>query len=189
MSVLIKLAWIFFKIGLLTFGGGYAMLPLIQDELVHTGWMTAEQFANIVGIAEMTPGALSINAATYVGYQQAGIPGALVASISLATPSLGAVLLLAGIFRRLHREKSGQAVFGLLRPVVAGLVVGAAFVLLMAGLYPEPTTGISSGLPDTMPDWRASAIAIVAAFATLRTRLHPAVLIILCGIAGILIFL
>lgn len=187
MSLLAQLAWIFFKIGLLTFGGGYAMLPLIQDELVRSGWMTPAEFANIIGVAETTPGALSINAATFVGYQQAGIPGALAASLALAAPSLGAVLLLAGVFRRLRDEKNGQAVFGLLRPVVAGLVASAALSLLLAGLWLEPAAPGTSRLA-TLPDLRAVLLAAAACFAVLRTRLHPALVILLCGAAGALLF-
>ncbi len=184
MKLLVQLAWIFFKIGLLTFGGGYAMLPLIQGELVASGWMTPAQFADVIGIAEATPGALSINAATFVGYQQAGIPGALTASIALAAPSMGAVLLLAGVFRRLRDERNGQAVFGFLRPVVAGLVASAALALLQAGLWPAPGTDRLG----TLPDLRAVLLAALAGFAVLRTRLHPALVILLCGAAGALLF-
>lgn len=187
MSLLLRLAYVFFKIGLLTFGGGYAMLPLIQDELVRSGWMTPAQFANILGVAETTPGALSINAATYVGYEQAGLAGALVASVSLALPSLTAVVLLAGFFRTLRDGAAGKAVFGTLRPVVAGLVVSAAIGLLLAGVWPA-SADPAAGRFATPPDARAVLLAGAAFLAAAHTRLHPALLVLLCGAVGLVLF-
>ena len=85
----LQLLYVFFKIGLLGFGGGYAMLSLIQFEVVdHFGWMTITQFSDMLAISQMTPGPVSINTATYVGYEVAGIPGAVMATISLCLPSV-----------------------------------------------------------------------------------------------------
>ena len=187
MMILLRLAAMFFKIGLLTFGGGYAMLPLIQDELVRSGLMTAEQFANILGVAETTPGALSINAATYVGFEQAGVAGAVVASVALAMPSLTAVMLLAGFFRKLRGGSAGAVVFGTLRPVVAGLVVSAAIGLLLAGVWPAPHDPALARFAAA-PDPLAILLAAAAFFAASRTKLHPALLVLLCGAAGVVLF-
>lgn len=187
MTLLAQLAFVFFKIGLLTIGGGYAMLPLIQDELVRSGWMTAAEFANILGVAETTPGAFAINAATYVGYEQAGVAGAVVASVALALPSLTAILLLAGFFRKVRDGAAGQAIFGTLRPVVAGLVVSAAIGLLLAGLWPG-ASGRAAERFATPPDLRAVVLTVAAFLAAARTRLHPALVVVSCGVAGAVLF-
>ena len=80
MNIYLQLIWSFFKIGCLTIGGGYAMLPLIQQEIEHHGWLTTAQFMDILAIAEITPGPLSVNAATYIGYRTAGVTGSLLAT-------------------------------------------------------------------------------------------------------------
>ena len=186
MNIYFRLAGIFFKIALLTFGGGYAMLPLIQAELISSGMMTEAKFADILGVAEMTPGALAINSATYVGFEQAGIPGALIASFALALPSLTAVILLAEFVRRVRGGPGGAAVFGLLRPVVAGMVVSAALGLLKIGIIP-PGSDLSGGWLAAI-EWPAVGLAILVCWAASRTRMHPALLMLLCGVAGVLIF-
>ena len=85
--ILLKLFVTFFKIGLFTIGGGYAMLALIRQEIVRHGWLTVQEFVDIVGIAEMTPGPIAVNAATFVGYRTAGLGGALLATAGVALPS------------------------------------------------------------------------------------------------------
>jgi len=186
MTIYFRLAGIFFKIALLTFGGGYAMLPLIQAELISSGMTTEAKFADIVGVAEMTPGALAINSATYVGYEQAGIPGALIASIALALPSLTAIVLLAEFVRRVRGGSGGAAVFSLLRPVVAGMVVSAALGLLKIGIM-RPGSDLAAGWLAAI-EWPAVLMACLACWAAARTRLHPALLMLLCGAAGVLVF-
>lgn len=116
----------FFKIGMFTIGGGYAMLALIQQEIVRHAWMTPQDFVDVLGIAEATPGPIAINAATFVGYRTAGIPGALVASLAVVFPSLLAVIVVSSMWERYKNSVVVQRMFAGIRPVVVGLVAAAA---------------------------------------------------------------
>ena len=119
----------FFKIGLFTLGGGYAMLALIRQEIIRYGWITPAEFVDIVGIAEMTPGPIAVNAATFVGYRSAGIAGALVATSAVVLPSLFSVIIVSRAWEKYKSSKTVQDMFGGIRPVVVGLV-GAAAVMV-----------------------------------------------------------
>ena len=111
----------FFKIGLFTIGGGYAMLPLMQEEIARYGWITPAEFIDIIAIAEMTPGAIAVNTATFAGFRTAGIIGAIVATAALALPSLLIIVPLSN-FWEVHREHPIlKAVFNGIKPAVAGL--------------------------------------------------------------------
>lgn len=127
----LQLLYVFFKIGLLGFGGGYAMLSLIQFEVVdHFGWMTVTQFSDMLAISQMTPGPVSINTATYVGYEVAGIPGAVVATIALCLPS---ILMMYFVMRFMINNKENrfmQYILSGLRPVLGGLILAAALLLV-----------------------------------------------------------
>lgn len=127
----LQLLYVFFKIGLLGFGGGYAMLSLIQFEVVdHFHWMTVTQFSDMLAISQMTPGPVSINTATYVGYEVAGIPGAVVATIALCLPS---ILMMYFVMRFMIDNKENrfmQYILTGLRPVLGGLILAAALLLV-----------------------------------------------------------
>lgn len=129
--VYLQLLYVFFKIGLLGFGGGYAMLSLIQFEVVdHFNWMTISEFSDMLAISQMTPGPVSINTATYVGYSVAGVPGAIVATVSLCLPS---VFLMYLVIRFLFKNKDNryvQYIMSGLRPVLGGLILAAALMLM-----------------------------------------------------------
>lgn len=129
--VYLQLLYVFFKIGLLGFGGGYAMLSLIQFEVVdHFNWMTITEFSDMLAISQMTPGPVSINTATYVGYSVAGVPGAIVATVSLCLPS---VFLMYLVIRFLFKNKDNryvQYIMSGLRPVLGGLILAAALMLM-----------------------------------------------------------
>ena len=129
--VYLQLLYVFFKIGLLGFGGGYAMLSLIQFEVVdHFNWMTITEFSDMLAISQMTPGPVSINTATYVGYSVAGVLGAIVATVSLCLPS---VFLMYLVIRFLFKNKDNryvQYIMSGLRPVLGGLILAAALMLM-----------------------------------------------------------
>ena len=129
--VYLQLLYVFFKIGLLGFGGGYAMLSLIQFEVVdHFNWMTITEFSDMLAISQMTPGPVSINTATYVGYSVAGVPGAIVATVSLCLPS---IFLMYLVIRFLFKNKDNryvQYIMSGLRPVLGGLILAAALMLM-----------------------------------------------------------
>ncbi len=103
----------FFKIGLFSFGGGYAMLPFIQEQTIEVhGWLTTAEFLDILGIAQVTPGPISVNTATFVGYRLAGIPGALISTFAVILPSFIIVMIISFFFKKFQTSKFIQDVFG-----------------------------------------------------------------------------
>ncbi|WP_294552367.1 chromate transporter [uncultured Pseudoflavonifractor sp.] len=147
--IYLQLFWSFFQIGLFSIGGGYAAMPLIQHQVVDLHpWLTMTQFADIMTIAEMTPGPVAINSATFVGIQVAGIPGALVATVSCVLPSCVIVMLLAYIYYRFKGLTLVQGILFGLRPAVVAMIASAGISLLILSLYgtrtlPADLTGIN----------------------------------------------
>ncbi len=132
------LFWTFLKIGLFTIGGGYAMIPLIQHEVIEVhGWMTVEQFAEFVGIAESTPGPFAVNISTFAGMQVAGVAGSLCATLGVVFPSLVIILLVAGIFHQALKHWAVRAALNGAKPAVVGLIGAAGFTLLRHTLMPS----------------------------------------------------
>ncbi len=122
--ILIKLFWEFFKIGAFTFGGGYAMIPLIEKEIVNKyHWLTMEQFTDLIAIAEMTPGPIAINSATFVGYKVARFLGAVAGTLGVVLPSFLIIWAIASVFFGFQDNRIVQAAFKGLRPAVLGLII------------------------------------------------------------------
>lgn len=124
----------FFKAGLFAVGGGLATVPFIREMGAVYGWVTEAEVANIVAIAESTPGPIGVNAATYVGFQVAGIPGAIVATIGLITPSVIIIILVAKAIRKYSDSYLVKSLFTGLRPAAIGLITAAGFSLLLVAL-------------------------------------------------------
>ncbi|WP_290053085.1 chromate transporter, partial [uncultured Muribaculum sp.] len=131
MAVYIKLIWAYMKIGLFGFGGGYAMLALIEREIVTPGWITKQMFTDVVAVSQMTPGPIGINSATYIGYAVTGsVWGSVVATITVVLPSF-LLVLYAGHFIRRHKDSTAiRGIFAGLRPVVIGLIASAAILMM-----------------------------------------------------------
>ncbi len=129
--MLISLFLAFLQVGAFSVGGGYAAMPLIQSITVDThGWLTLSEFGNLVTIAEMTPGPIAINAATFVGMRLAGIPGAICATMGCISPSLVLVSLLSVLYSKYRSGGTMQCILGTLRPVVVALIASAALSLI-----------------------------------------------------------
>jgi len=179
--MILELFWIFFKIGLFSFGGGYAMIPLIQNEIVSRGWLTSEGFANIVGIAEMTPGPIAINMATFIGYKTVGVFGSAVATFGVALPSVLLILLVSRIFFRYQQHPLKKGIFYGMRPVIVGLIFSAAYFIAETSLFfvkPNEWGGKFFGNID----WISVGIALLTVFCIRKYKLHP---ILLLGIGGV----
>lgn len=147
LTTLILLYWTFFKVGLFTFGGGYAAIPLMEAELITgQGWMTASEFLDIIAVAEMTPGPVAINAATFVGFRMAGIGGALLATLGVITPALVLLLLLGRFLMRWIRDPRIESFLMGLRPAFIALILLAAFTLGREALVDLQTILIAAGL-------------------------------------------
>ena len=176
MSIYIKLIIAYLKIGLFGFGGGYAMLSLIQREIVGHGWITNSMFTDIVAISQMTPGPIGINSATYIGYVATGnnILGSIIVTITVVLPSYLLVLYASHYVRR-HRENSIiQGIFFGLRPVVVGLIASAALLLMNRENFTDNTWSIG--------------ICIASFCIVYFTKIHPIYVIVMAGVAGLLIY-
>lgn len=169
-----QLLYTFFKIGLFSFGGGYAMLSLIQDEVVGAHqWMSHGEFADIVAISQMTPGPISINCATYIGYTTTGSPfGSALATLGLIAPSI-ILMLIASIFiYKLRGNRYLKNVLRAMRPIVIGLILSAAFLLYNEENFIDIYSYI------------IFAVSLVLAF----MKINPLFIIVLSGVAGCLIY-
>lgn len=134
--ILLKLFFAFIQVGLFSVGGGYAAIPLIQEQIVDIyGMMTLEEFSDLITVAEMTPGPISINSATFVGMRIAGIPGVLICSIGCIIPSFCICLTLAHFYYKYRSVSGVQIVLGSLRPAVVALIASAGASILMLGLF------------------------------------------------------
>lgn len=188
--IYLKLIWSYLKIGIFGFGGGYAMLALIEREIVGQGWITEKVFTDIVAISQMTPGPIGINSATYIGYvvpQTAspefaspvyGILGSILCTLVVVLPS-SLLVLFASHFIHKHKDSAAiKGIFSGLRPVVVGLIASAALLLM---------NGENFGTDSYSVGWSVAICA--AAFCTVYfTRLHPIFVIIAAGLAGLFIF-
>ncbi len=177
--IYLQLFYSYLKIGFFGFGGGSAMLSLIQNEVVvQNEWMTNAEFADIVAVSQMTPGPIAINSATYVGYTVAGFWGSVVATVSVCLPALTLMILITRFFLHLRDNHYVKGVIAGMRPVVTGMI-GAAVLLLM---FPESKDGAS--FVDGW-SWVLFAVAMIASY----KKVNPILLIILSAIAGIVIYM
>lgn len=136
MVLLFKLFFAFIQVGMFSVGGGYAAIPLIQEQIVNIhGLMTMEEFSDLITVAEMTPGPISINSATFVGMRIAGIPGVLLCSIGCIIPSFCICLVLAHFYYKYRTVGGVQVVLGAMRPAVVALIGSAGASILMLGLF------------------------------------------------------
>ena len=120
----------FFKIGLFTIGGGYAMIPIVQDTVLEHGWMTSFEFLDLLGVCESTPGPIAVNMATYIGSTQAGILGGLIATIGVVLPSFLIMLLIASLLKKVNNNGYFQAFIKGVVPVVSGLIACCGLFLI-----------------------------------------------------------
>ncbi|MBM7582864.1 chromate transporter [Caldicoprobacter guelmensis] len=188
----LELLWTFFKIGLFTIGGGYAMIPLIQQEIVNHGWLTFKETIDMIAVSEMTPGPFAINAATFVGVKTGGIPGATFATVGVVLPSFIIVTLVAKYSARFKDQPLLQyALYGL-RPAVIGLIASAAFLIARTTFFmaSNGSVRIFVDIRNILNaiNWRAVLIFVVAIIASLKYKMHPIFLIVLSGVLGIILY-
>lgn len=173
-----QLFFSFLQIGLFSVGGGYAAIPLIQSQVTaqHT-WLTMQEFTDLVTIAEMTPGPIAVNAATFVGLRIASVPGAVIATLGCITPALVFVSVLAVLYKKYSSVATLQSVLLCLRPVVVALILGAGLSILSQVLFNGQAAAISS------IDWFGATSFAVAFFVLRKYKLNPIMVMCLCGAA------
>jgi chromate transporter len=186
---LLTLFWMFFKIGLFTFGGGYAMIPLIEQEVVGAGYIDQVLLYDFIGIAESTPGPIAINMATFIGTHELGFLGAVAATIGVALPSFIIILLIASLGSKFLKSRFVNEAFKGLKPAVIGLILSVSVVLIVRGVLPN--INFSSLIFDfTGFNFKNLIIlTLVAGFAFLKKKPNPIHIILLSAILGIGIYL
>ena len=193
--IFLKLFFSFFKIGLFGFGGGYAMVSYIQDEVVRkNGWISTADYTDIIAISQMTPGPIGINSATYCGYaavmndaamnpqalEWMGILGSFVATIALILPSFILMLLISIFLMKFRKHPVVEMVMSGLRPAVVGLLAAAALCLMTKENFSAPSI-------DMWQFWISVALFVATFIGTRVYKIHPITMICLSGLAGLIL--
>ena len=185
--IYLQLFWEYFKVGLFAIGGGMATIPFLYDLADKTGWFTHAQLADMLAVSESTPGAIGINMATYVGYTTAGIPGALIATIGLAMPSVIVILLIARVLQQFRHNRYVEAAFYGLRPASTGMIASAGVLVVSIALMNVDLYQITGALTDLFR-WKAVLLAAVVLVLTNwvkpTKKWHPIVFIGLSALIG-----
>ncbi len=166
MSVLLELFLVFFKLGLFTFGGGYAMIPLISDEVVNRGWATEAEIMNLIAVSESTPGPIAINMATFIGASQGGLLGAVIATLGVVLPAFIIILLIASVIKGLLQFAGVKAFLSGVRPVVVGLIISTGIMLVVTVIL-----GVSAIGDPVQFDYKALIIFLLVAGVSLGYKL------------------
>lgn len=171
----------FIKIGAFSFGGGYAMIPLFEREIVFHHWTAAADYTKMIAVAQLIPGPFAIDSAAYIGYKVSGFPGALIASVALAIPSFIILLLITHYYIQFKNNNEMKSALESVRPAVIALLIGAAYII---GVQPMMTIWRSFS-------WQSgSALFLMVAGILLlqKTKINPVLFIILFGAAGLVLF-
>ncbi|MBP1155913.1 MULTISPECIES: chromate transporter [unclassified Paenibacillus] len=177
--MLMSLFFVFLQIGFVSFGGGYAMIPVIRHEVLQHGWISQQEFNDLVALAGMSPGPIVTNIATLIGYKTAGIGGAVLSTLGMVLPSLILIIVISAFYYKVQKANWVQATFYGLKPVVTGMIVYAA---------------IHFGIPNGgfgLLSWHTAGTLIIIALcivALLKYRVHPLAVIAMSGLLGIAFF-
>lgn len=183
---LLQLFIAFFKIGLFTFGGGYAMIPLITNEVTAKGWMETSEIVNFIAVSESTPGSLGINISTYVGYEVAGLLGAFIATLGVVLPSFIVILIVAKCFEKFKASKTVSGCMSGLKPAVIGLIASSVISVGKTAFFPESLypNGASLSVFTDVAFYISLASFAVMLVLSLK-KLHPILIICLSAAVGI----
>lgn len=178
--ILLTLLVTFAKIGLFTIGGGYAMIPMIKDEVMAHGWISANELIDFIAVSESTPGPFAINIATFIGTNTAGFWGAVFATFGVVLPSFIIILLVAKFFTQFKENFYVKSALSGLRPAVIGLIAAAVWYIGVKALAPNGITKL---------DYRSFIIlGIVFVIGRWKKNLHPIFIVLISGVLGIFIF-
>lgn len=173
MKELLELFTIFFKMGSFTFGGGYAMLPIIQEEIVNKrNWATDEEILDYYAIGQSTPGIIAVNTATFIGYNQKGVIGGIVATLGIVSPSILIITTIASFFKNFQDYAVIQHALGGIRVVVSALILNTVLKMYK----------------DSVKDWLGILLFIISFLLLVFLNITPIIVIIISAIAGIIRF-
>lgn len=189
MSIYLQLFLTFLKIGAVSFGGGYAMIPLMTDEVISYGWLDNEQMLNLIAVAESTPGPIAINMATFIGASQAGFFGAVCATLGVVLPSFVIILVIVALIKTLLKFAGVKAFLSGIRPVAVGLIIATAVTMILSVIFSLETV-----YNKVFFDWKALVIfAIIGGtYYTIKfwkkKTLSPIILILISAALGIIFY-
>ena len=187
--ICLELFLTFLKIGAFTFGGGYGMIPLVQQEVLNHGWMDADALYRFIGVCESTPGPIAVNMATFVGAGQAGLAGSACATLGVALPALIIMLLIAAVLKGFRQNRFVRAAMSGIRPVVAGMITAAGLWAALRCVFVNLEKG-----SDIHLDCRQiliAALVISGAFLwrkVLKRRFSPILMILFSAACGIAVY-
>lgn len=181
MNDLVRLYFEFFKTGLFSIGGGMATLPFLKEMGEKTGWFTNDQLMNMLAVSESTPGPIGINMATYIGYEVAGVPGGVIATLGEITPSIVIIILIAGVLEHFKTNRYVSEAFYGLRPASTGLIVAAGLGVFISVFFPD---GIG-GTVNVQGLILAVVLFILTNYVKFTKKLHPIVFIAISAVIGI----
>ena len=180
--IYLKLFWDFFRVSCFTFGGAYGAIPLIRDTVMANGWITEERFAYMIAVSESTPGPIMVNMATYIGSDQAGFFGSLVATVGVVLPAYLIILLICSILKNTIKNQYVQAVLGGLKPCVTGIVLATGLYMVIHNVLPG-----TADLPALCITAVLAAIMVGYPKVT-KKKLSPMALILCAAVLGITVF-
>lgn len=193
-----QLLLVYLKVGLFGFGGGYAMLSLIQNEIVNKhAWLTEQQFTDIIAVSQVTPGPIGINSATYVGYSVTGsVWGSILATVAVCIPSFIMVIAIALAFAKVRHNRWVDAAFTGIRPASVGLIAAAALMLSLRAGFIGNWIAAEPGafsldqvvVTDNFPDYKSLLIFAFTFLAMIKKWIHPILLIGVTGVLGFILF-
>ena len=187
--IYLQLFLTFLKVGTFAFGGGYAMLSLIGDSVLGYGWMTEEELLNFVGVETVIPGPIAVNMATYIGYEQGGFLGALLATIGVVLPSFIIILLIATLLTKLLKYAGVKAVLGGIKPAIVGMILATALTMFLSVILNIATVKSAVSF-----DWKGLVIFGVLLVVALgyfkwkKKAFSPILLIVISGVLGVLMY-
>lgn len=184
--LLLKLFGIFFKIGIFTFGGGYAMIPLIQEEVMKYNWVDSfNTLIDFIGISQSTPGAFAINIATFIGFEQAGIIGAIFTTLGVVLPSFIIILIIAMAFKKFKENQYVKGFLSGISPVVPGIIMSVAVTFILRSVF----NVVDLKFSDFKVQIGAVIIFIVAfSVSKLKKRVHPIYIVLISAVMGLVFY-
>ena len=185
--ILLRLFWEFFKTGLFAVGGGMATLPFLYSMSDATGWFSHQQLADMIAVSESTPGPIGVNMATYVGFTTAGVPGAVIATLGLITPSIIVILIIARMLEAFRQDKYVDAAFYGLRPCSVGLIAAAGVLVVKLALFDFDLFAQTGALADLFRPKcliLAAVLLVLTRWVKKTKKLHPIFFILASALVG-----
>lgn len=190
--ILFELFYVFFLIGLFTFGGGYAMIPMIQEQVVDRGWISSSSLSDFIAISESTPGPFAINIATFVGSEVSGPLGAFCATVGVILPSFIIILIIAFILNKVIKNRFVQGALNGVRPVIIALILSTAIVFLLKVILYAGNDLFSQSIIFDMKSFTLLIMVVILMFVYKKIHkksLNPIAILAICAVIGIFIFI